>query len=49
MNREEVEGKMLDLIRQNMEYRRIIRASQDAIKYLEDNENKLKELFKQLD
>ena len=49
MNREEIEGKMLMIIKENMEYRRIIRASQDAIKYLENNEIELRKLFLQLD
>ena len=49
MNREEIEGRMLDLIRQNMEYRRVINLAEEYAKYVEKNEQKLKELFKQLD
>ena len=49
MTREEIEGKMLDIIRYNLECRRIIREAEGYKKDLEKNEERLRELFLQLD
>ena len=49
MNREEIEGKMFTLIRENMEYRRVIKIAEGYAKDLEKNEEELRKLFLQLD
>ncbi len=49
MNREEIEGKMLMLIRENMEYRRVIKIAVGYSKDLAKNEEELRKLFLQLD
>lgn len=49
MNREEIEGKMFTLIRENMEYRRVIKIAEGYKKDLEKNEEELRKLFLQLD
>ena len=49
MNREEIEGKMLMIIKENMEYRRVINLAEGYAKDLEKNEIELRKLFLQLD